>query len=250
MKEYSEQDLKYAAQLRHEIHMEALEIARLKYPQINSVVDSHPVEEYFQEQWDYPGAWYTVVAIPHGYKNRREFVETLAKNTIENYLKNRDDLPEEPFYSLISNYPDCVVDYYITKCDEQYCGYESHRNALMKTALSIIANDWEVYFNEETATAKSISVEELFEAESKNGELNYQNAFLNPPHQNSYKIKDFEKINGVLFPNGTDCLEVFKWSTDWSDYFDDGKEWWGTICLTIYDKKADRFVIIMASATD
>lgn len=57
-------------------------------------------------------------------------------------------------------------------------------------------------------------------------------------------------MNAALFPNGTDQLEVYEWTTDWSDYFDEGHEWWGTLCLTVYDKSLDRFVVIMASATD
>ena len=33
-------------------------------------------------------------------------------------------------------------------------------------------------------------------------------------------------------------------------YFDDGNEWWGALCYTVYDKNLERFVVIMASATD
>ena len=250
MSNYSEQDLKYAAQFRAEIHSEALSAARLRYPKINNVVDRHSIEDYFQEVWDYPGAWYTVIAIPSGYKSRAAFVEELVKNTVEDYLKNRCGMHEEPFFSLISNYPDCVIDYYIAKFCEQYKGCESHWTALMEAALHIIGNDIGINFNIGTIKAKSISAEELLASADKNGELNYRTAFLHPPHGNSYTNKDFDKVNAVLFPNGTDCLEIFKWTTDWSDYFDDGHEWWGTLCLTVYDKKADRFVIIMASATD
>ena len=57
-------------------------------------------------------------------------------------------------------------------------------------------------------------------------------------------------MNAALFPNGIDGLEVFGWTTDWSDYFDEGHEWWGSLCLTVYDQTLGRFVIIMAAATD
>jgi len=80
--------------------------------------------------------------------------------------------------------------------------------------------------------------------------LNYRKAFLYPPHENSYTGKDFVRVNSVLFPNGTDELEVYRWTTDWSEYFDAGREWWGTLCLTVYEKNLNRFVVIMASATD
>ena len=250
MAEYSEQDLQYASQLREEIHREALEIARQKYPAIQEVFDSHPVEDYFQKHWDYPGQWYTVVAIPYGYKSRDAFVKELAKNTVANYLKNRDEEPDELFYELISNYPDSVIDYFIVKLDEEYNRGESHFDALIKAALHIAADDWQVTLEKGSITAEKIPAHALFAPEDRKGELNYRTAFLHPPHTNRYTNEDFEKINKTLFPNGTDCLEVFKWSTDWSDYFDDGHEWWGTLCLTVYDNTLNRIVVIMASATD
>ena len=61
---------------------------------------------------------------------------------------------------------------------------------------------------------------------------------------------DFDRLNAALFPEGTEGLEVYEWTTDWSEYFDEGREWWGTLCLTVYDKGMDRFVVILASATD
>ena len=80
--------------------------------------------------------------------------------------------------------------------------------------------------------------------------MNYRKAFLKPPHTNSYSDADFYKINAALFPNGTGGLEVYEWTTDWSEYFDEGHEWWGTLCLTVYDKALNRFAVIMSSATD
>ena len=29
-----------------------------------------------------------------------------------------------------------------------------------------------------------------------------------------------------------------------------GREWWGALCLSVYDRTLDRFVVIMASASD
>ena len=95
-----------------------------------------------------------------------------------------------------------------------------------------------------------MATEALFAPADKNGALNYRKAFLYPPHTNRYTDADFDRINAALFPNGTDSLEAYAWSTDWSDYFDDGHEWWGTLCITVYDRSADRFVVILASATD
>ena len=81
----SEQDLKYAAEFRTEIHREVLERVQLDNPDINSVIDPYPVESYFQWNWEYPGAWYIYVAIPEGFRSRKAFVDFLEKNTLSFY---------------------------------------------------------------------------------------------------------------------------------------------------------------------
>lgn len=86
---FSEKDLKDAAEFRDWVHEEALAKARAVCPEIDSIVDPHPVEEYFQDYWDYPGAWYTIVAIPYGYKNRKAFVDTLVRLSLEEYNRGK-----------------------------------------------------------------------------------------------------------------------------------------------------------------
>ena len=83
----SENDLKQAAEFREEIHAQALQIIQAQHPEINEIFDPHSVDEYFQEMWDYPGAWYTIVAIPKGYKSRKALVDTLVKLTLEYYSR-------------------------------------------------------------------------------------------------------------------------------------------------------------------
>ena len=56
MPEYSEQDLKYADELREEIHREALAKVRMVYPAADHVVDQYPAEEYFDEGHEWWGA--------------------------------------------------------------------------------------------------------------------------------------------------------------------------------------------------
>lgn len=82
MPEYSEQDLKYAVEFRKEIHREALAIVRETRPNATEVIDRHPVEDYFQKNWEYPGKWYTVVAIPYGYCSRKALVDTIVRDTL------------------------------------------------------------------------------------------------------------------------------------------------------------------------
>ena len=85
MPDPSEQDLKYAEELRAEIHEKVLERVRQVNPAIDSVIDPYRVEDYFQWMWDYPGAWYVVVAIPEGYRGREDFIKFLVKNTLDHY---------------------------------------------------------------------------------------------------------------------------------------------------------------------
>lgn len=250
MPEYSEQDLKYAAEFRDEIHKEALAKARALYPEIDTVTDPHPVEDYFQEHWDYPGKQYTVIAIPYGYNGRQALVDKIAENTVKSYLRQRDGGTEDSFYEVIARYPDAVVDYAIVGAEGPYSEAESHWNALLKGASRIFGNQWELSFDIGKISSRKITPDTLFAPADKKGGLNYRKAFLQPPHGNSYTDKDFDTVNTALFPNGTEGLEIFEWSTEWSDYFDDGHEWWGTLCITVYDKSLERFAVIMASATD
>ena len=81
-------------------------------------------------------------------------------------------------------------------------------------------------------------------------QIPYWYAFLEPPQWFDVTPDDFRRVNEALFPEGTDALEVFEWTTDWSNHFDAGHEWWGTACWSVYDKHLDRFVVMFASATD
>ncbi len=154
---------------------------------------------------------------------------------------------KDPFFRLLAGYPDLVVEYSIVRCKAAYSGYESHRRALT-AAFRELGAGWQG--EPERAEGKSISVAKLFSPAAEGRNLNYRKAFLDPPHKNSYTARDFDRLNAALFPNGTEGLEPYEWTTDWSEYFDDGHEWWGALCLTVYDPSLDRFAVIMASATD
>ena len=273
MSKYSEQDLNYAQEFREGIHREALAIVRRTRPHITEVVDRHPVEDYFEEHWDYPGRWYTMVSIPRGYRSRAALVDAIVRDTLSADSASPRREPErrwssrqpdagpsgareretDPFYALLDEYPDCAVDYCIVRQEGRYLGYDSHRKAL-KTAWQTcfsVGEDGELRRGDPVlAVGKRIAAEALFSPAYRDGELNYRRAFLYPPHGNGYTGKDFARVNAALFPNGTEALEVCAWTTDWSDYFDDGHEWWGALCLTVYDRSLDRFAVLMASATD
>ncbi len=253
MSEYSEQELKHAAEFRNDIHKAALEKVRAIFPDAGSVVDQYSVEDYFQKVWDYPGKWYTVVGTPSGAGSRNNLIDTIVRNTLEYYRNKGKESDNNSFYNLIAEYPDIVCDYCIVTKEEEafpYCGVDSHRLALSCAASKIFDGGREWSYDLSHARSKKLKSKALFAPTGADEWLNYRKAFLCPPDGNTYTDADFERVNNVLFPGGTDELEVYRWTTDWSEYFDDGHEWWGSLCLTVYDKSLDRFVVIMASATN
>ena len=88
------------------------------------------------------------------------------------------------------------------------------------------------------------------ESDDFEGTIPYWYAFLEPPHGSGCKPDDLRELNASLFPHGPEPLEIYEWSTDWSDLFDDGHEWWGAACWSIYDTKEERYTVMFASATD
>ena len=78
----------------------------------------------------------------------------------------------------------------------------------------------------------------------------YWYALMEPVHGRNNKPEDFKKMNEVLFPNGTEMLDIYEWTTDWSDFFDAGHEWYGACCWSVYDRSLSRYVVMLVSATD
>ena len=177
--------------------------------------------------------------------------ETQAKPAPMYSTPTHADTPDDPFYDLIAAYPDCAAEYCIVKDSQSYNGGAAHRSALSAACRKLLADEeagWQ--FDVGKARGKKIGTDTLFARSDAGGALTYRKAFLFPPHGNGYTEADFDRVNRSLFPNGTDALDVYAWTTDWSDYFDDGHEWWGALCLTVYDQSLDRFIVILASATD
>ena len=78
----------------------------------------------------------------------------------------------------------------------------------------------------------------------------YWYALMEPVHGRRNRPEDFKKVNEALFPNGADRLDIYEWTTDWSDFFDAGHEWYGACCWTVYDGSMDRYAVMIVSATD
>ncbi len=185
--------------------------------------------------------------------------ETGKKNELKKNSGGEPPLPEatrvifdDPAYGVIGEYPDRAVEYCLVRNERNAGGQDAHRNALMQASRALFFDGEERIWSCDCtgAAGKRIGTGALFAEASEKRGANYRGAFLYPPHGGRFRNADFDRVNAALFPNGTDGLEVYEWTTDWSDYFDDGHEWWGALCFTVYDKTLDRFAVIMASATD
>lgn len=164
------------------------------------------------------------------------------------------ELINDPFYIEYKKYNRCVLDYFIIESNL------GHKEVLLYVMKKISEDDDFITIDKNKMVYKEISSTELFQL-PKNYEKERHNLghgykrpywflFLDPPHKTNYKIDDFIKINNILFPKGKDNLEIYDWNVEWSNYFDDGLEWWGAGAISIYDKLLDRYVIILASSTD
>ena len=200
------------------------------------------------------------------------------------------ELTHDPFYELINKqYDRCVIDYCLIAPDYPYRGIRSHREAVLFAMLKVIERyledqraseekfeggirddffPWSLDFGK--ARAHQIDPQEFLFVPTvvrtvKGGSVIYDRkdpdvdageqipywyAFLEPPQWFDATPDDFRRVNDALFPEGTDALEVYEWTTDWSNCFDAGHEWWGTACWSIYDMHLNRFAVLFASATD
>lgn len=172
-------------------------------------------------------------------------------------------------YELLKNqYEDVCLDYVILQSEEEYDGEQSHKKAVCE-AFHILNKRFEEYefhidMDPDKMTAVSSTIEELllppadayYEDRPKGNRcysipspLPYWYAFLEPPYGTHYLKSDFIAFHESLFPD-QEGIEVYRWNDDFSNYFDAGKEWWGTGLWTVYDAKNKLFVVIGASLTD
>lgn len=84
---------------------------------------------------------------------------------------------------------------------------------------------------------------------------NFVYAFMNPPYSISTGNTIRERGEYLIefmnyFFSDFHNIEIMKWSTDCSQFFDAGKEWWGTFFWTIYNPKKDWYIGVCGSSTD
>jgi hypothetical protein len=178
-----------------------------------------------------------------------------------------------------------ILDYIILKDIDVSVTFETHRNAAF-IGMSIIdkrLEDWAISRANEEITidkffrvkiydknisAKIISFREFWGSDDALPRMmsygkcwaipnidGYKTAFFNPPHglRGTFEeqIIRFNAINHLIFsPMNDENLEILQWPDDWSNYFDAGKEWWGTFFWTIYNKAKNIFMVLGGSTTD
>lgn len=184
------------------------------------------------------------------------------------------ELIEDSIYvTLAKKYNELLLDYVLLYFDGKYCGQDSHKEAVIE-AISVLNTRLRVgnnfkhhhfYVDDNKMCCTKYSIEDFFSDDNSSWEetsentrfrittshMTYWQAFSEPPYNVPYSKEDFRKINHSLFPvQFRSDLEIYSWNDDFSNYFDDGKEWWGTALWSAYDKYMNRFVIIGASLTD
>ncbi len=65
-----------------------------------------------------------------------------------------------------------------------------------------------------------------------------------------FLLQFLEQILLIKEFSGFEKLEIYSWSDDWSNYFNAGKEWWGTFFWTILNRKQKTITVIGGSSTD
>jgi hypothetical protein len=116
---------------------------------------------------------------------------------------------------------------------------------------NVIVYDQEFYFDEEETVENALTVRSIGDYVTQG----YTDAFLRPPYPFGGSLTNFEIGSFFLEFNSTilgdlDTMLIYEWSTEFSDYFEDGKEWWGSFFWTVYNAEKDWFVSILASTTD
>ena len=175
------------------------------------------------------------------------------------------ELKKHAIYGLLEGkYSRLALDYVIFTIDT-YKGLETHKNAVIN-ALAIINERYGCNYDvvAEKMDAEPYDIDNLLRLpdddyynnrfEHNHGfdipdVIPYWYAFLEPPYSVRYLTRDFIEFNDILFPNKQE-VEVYRWNDDFSSYFNDGKEWWGTGLWSVYDKSAEIMIIIGASTTD
>lgn len=84
---YSDDDLKDVNKFKDSLHKEALKRINKIYPDIDKVIDKYKIDDFLEERWENPGAYYRYVCLPKGFESRDRFIEKLITDTIDHYKR-------------------------------------------------------------------------------------------------------------------------------------------------------------------
>lgn len=107
------------------------------------------------------------------------------------------------------------------------------------------------------ARPQALDSARIAELTRENGPLH--RALVDPPYGTPLQAADFQEWRDVLRLYPDEGLQVLDWvgnadrepqRSTWSRYFNDGKEWWGIWCLTLYNPRRRTLSALAASATD
>lgn len=195
--------------------------------------------------------------------------------------------PSDPIASVLKLYHEVggVVEHVIVALDQpDLPESQQHRNAALFT-LQTLQRRTDAYFEtllqtkkyrnrrreeffqiriqEELLTGRPVTVPE-FLGPSWNPEqacfvpsderTGYAAAFRDPPYplrrSQVEALELFRAMTESLFAGFREPLAVYEWSTECSNYFDAGREWWGTFFWTVGVLGASSIVGVVASTTD
>jgi len=128
--------------------------------------------------------------------------------------------------------------------------YDLRRNGL------IVRGDEEPYWNQFFFYEDKVRGENSIRHDRVDNGLGtgYAYAFSDPPYGMRLSGKDkgrlFEAISADLLGGIDDASFIYEWPTDWSNYFEAGKEWWGSFLWSFANRGFPRITVITASTTD
>jgi hypothetical protein len=100
--------------------------------------------------------------------------------------------------------------------------------------------------------ANTVNLDLIKQPSSQIGVSNYTEAFFNPAlglNDKQLAVTQFTSLNELIFGDLTG-LKIYDWDTSFSNYFDAGKEWWGSFAWSVYSPSRNILTVIFASSTD
>lgn len=126
--------------------------------------------------------------------------------------------------------------------------YDFNRNGLIVHGKGEFLNEF--FFYTDPATPENIIPPDGIDYGVGTG---FAYAFSSPPYPIQLPCDElgrlFDKFLNFVICGSADST-IYEWPTDWSNYFDAGKEWWGTFLWSFSNPGSNKIVVIAASTTD